>query len=310
MYWLIFIFIIISSYLFYLYDKEKNKNLEIDKINKEIKRENENIYKENENLLEKQKLINNFYEQKQKELNEIQKSIEESEQISKRAFEKYIDSLDREYDLKEKEYQESIDLLNNSYGIIQNRINAEIDQIQMDLDKISATRTAAIQAQLKEEEIKQKSEFYSLSIDDIDKREIKVLQSIEKELRNPRPVRMIIWQTYYSKKANELCSRVLGTEKICGIYKITNKNNNMCYIGQTTDMKTRWRDHMKCGLGIDVPANNKLYKAMMESSIEDFTFEVIEKCPSNQLNEKEFFYISLYDSYNFGYNSNSGIKNN
>lgn len=232
MYWLIFILLIVSCILFYLYYKEKNKHIEIETINEKIKRENEKIYKENENLLEKQRLINSFYEQKQKELDIIQKSIEESEQVSRNAFEKYMDSLDKEYELKEKEYQEAIQLLDNSYGEIQNKVNTEIDKIRADLDKISATRAAAIQAQLEEEKIQQQAEYYSLSIDDVDKRETKILQSIENELRDPRPIRMIIWQTYYSKKANELAARVLGTEEKCGIYKITNKTNKLCYIGQ------------------------------------------------------------------------------
>lgn len=65
-------------------------------------------------------------------------------------------------------------------------------QIQQELDKISSTRTAAIQAQLKEIEIQQQAEFYSLSISEVDKREVKVLKSIENELRDPRPIRMII----------------------------------------------------------------------------------------------------------------------
>lgn len=235
MYWLIFILLIVSCVLFYLYYKEKNKHIEIETINEEIKRENEKIYKENENLLEKQRLINSFYEQKQKELDIIQKSIEESEQVSRKAFENYMDTLDKEYELKEKEYHAAIDLLNKSYGDIQNKVNAEIDQIRIDLDKISATRAAAIQAQLEEEKIQQQAEYYSLSIDDVDKRETKILQSIENELRDPRPIRMIIWQTYYSKKANELAARVLGTEEKCGIYKITNKTNKLCYIGQAVN---------------------------------------------------------------------------
>ena len=65
-------------------------------------------------------------------------------------------------------------------------------QIQQELDKLSSTRAAAIQAQLKETEIQQQAEFYSLSISEIDKREVRVLKSIENELRDPRPIRMII----------------------------------------------------------------------------------------------------------------------
>ena len=91
-----------------------------------------------------------------------------------------------------------------------------------------------------------------------------------------------------------------------GIYKITNNITNMTYIGQSKDIKTRWRDHMKCGLGIDTPAGNKLYAAMIQDGIENFTFELLETCLSNELDEKEKLYIELYDSYNFGYNLTKG----
>ena len=176
----------------------------------------------------------------------------------------------------------------------------------MDLGKIASTRAAAIQAQLEEEKIQQKAEYYSISIDDIDKREVKILQSIENELRDPRPIRMIIWQAYYSKKANELTSRILGTENKCGIYKITNKKNKLCYIGQSVDIRKRMREHMKCGLGIDTPTNNKLYQAMYKEGLDNFTFEILEECVTTDLDEKEKFYINLYNSYDYGYNSNKG----
>ena len=307
--WLIFIFLlIISGVLFYLYYKEKNKHIEIKNINKEIEKENEKIKNENKHLIEKQDYIQKEILNKQDILNNIQKSIEDSEQVSRNAFEQYMDTLDKEYELKEKEHQEAVQLLDNSYGEIQNKVIAEIDQIRADLDKISATRAAAIQAQLEEEKIQQQAEFYSLSIEDVDKREVKILQSIENELRDPRPIRMIIWQAYYSKKANDLASRVLGPNEKCGIYKITNKENKLCYIGQAKKIRERWREHMKCGLGIDTPANNKLYQAMKKEGIDNFTFEMLEECTIENLDEKEAFYINLYNSYDYGYNSNRGNK--
>lgn len=307
--WLIFILLlIISGVLFYLYYKEKNKHIEIENINKEIEKENEKIKNENKHLIEKQDYIQKEILNKQDILNNIQKSIEDSEQVSRNAFEQYMDTLDKEYELKEKEHQEAIQLLDNSYGEIQNKVIAEIDQIRADLDKISATRAAAIQAQLEEEKIQQQAEFYSLSIEDVDKREVKILQSIENELRDPRPIRMIIWQAYYSKKANDLASRVLGPNEKCGIYKITNKENKLCYIGQAKKIRERWREHMKCGLGIDTPANNKLYQAMKKEGIDNFTFEMLEECAIENLDEKEAFYINLYNSYDYGYNSNRGNK--
>lgn len=55
-----------------------------------------------------------------------------------------------------------------------------------------------------------------------------------------------------------------STEIKTGIYKITNLLTGDCYIGQAIDINKRWKEHCKCGLGIDTPLGNKLYKAMMD----------------------------------------------
>ena len=106
----------------------------------------------------------------------------------------------------------------------------------------------------------------------------------------------------------QLCNNILGLDTICGIYKITNQKTNECYIGQAVDVAKRWKDHAKCGLGIDTPANNKLYKAIEEYDIWNFSWELLEKCERTQLNEKEKYYIELYSSKEYGYNSSIGIS--
>lgn len=40
--------------------------------------------------------------------------------------------------------------------------------------------------------------------------------------------------------------------------------------------------------------------------IENFDFEIIEECPIEELDEKEIYYIKLFDSYNTGYNNTYG----
>ena len=124
-------------------------------------------------------------------------------------------------------------------------------------------------------------------------------------LRDSRPLRMLICSTYYLKKANTLCSNVLGPNKKTGIYKITSLVDGRCYIGQAVDIKERFRDHMKAGLGIDAP-QNKFYEIMQQQGLENFTFELLEECPKDELNEKEKFYIELYKSYDYGLNSTRG----
>lgn len=62
------------------------------------------------------------------------------------------------------------------------------------------------------------------------------------------------------------------------------------------------------GIGIDTPQRSKLYKAMQEYGIERFSFELLEQCLPEKLNEKERYFIDLYSSATLGYNSNKGIK--
>ena len=39
------------------------------------------------------------------------------------------------------------------------------------------------------------------------------------------------------------------------------------------------------GLGIDTPPGNKLYKAISEYGLQNFSFEVLEECEKQNLNQ-------------------------
>jgi len=47
---------------------------------------------------------------------------------------------------------------------------------------------------------------------------------------------------------------------------------------------------------------------MQEFGIWNFSWEVLEFCSKDLLNEKEKYYIELYQSKNFGYNIQSGVN--
>lgn len=73
-----------------------------------------------------------------------------------------------------------------------------------------------------------------------------------------------------------------------GIYKITNNINNKCYIGQSRNIEKRWENHKYSNL--DYP----LYKAFRKYGIQNFTFEIIERCSVDDLNLKETYWIKYY----------------
>ena len=156
---------------------------------------------------------------------------------------------------------------------------------------------------MREEEIKQKTYFYTLQISDEDKEDIATLKTIESKLHEVRPLRMLIWSTYYLDKFNSLAARVGAKDNPCGIYKITHIDTGRAYIGQSTKIKDRWTKEIKEGLGIDAPKTNERWKFMYQHGVDNFTFEILEKCKSEELDEKEKKWIEMYQAYDFGLNS-------
>lgn len=90
-------------------------------------------------------------------------------------------------------------------------------------------------------------------------------------------------------------------EKICGIYKITNKINGKMYIGQSVDIYDRW-------IKEKAPSAQKyaLQRAFDKYGRENFNFEIIERLKPDKLNEREIYWIAYYDTYNNGYNETLG----
>ena len=298
-----------SLYRAYKISKEvKTINEEVDKQNKQLDNDNYWLTKTRNELEDKIK-------EEAAQLQGLTQAIQNSQYASnqsiaacQKAFEQYSEVLSNSYHNVETEYDYLLRNLEKAYNETQDKIREAIAEEQSVLNKYKDTRAAAMQAQLKEQEIKEKMEFYCLHPSENDKDDIKELERVKPKLHAPRILSMLIWSTYYQKPMTALCNNILGTSIVCGIYKITNQKTDMCYIGQAADVAKRWKDHAKCGLGIDTPANNKLYKAMQEDGLWNFSWELLEACSRDLLNEKEAFYIDLYDSCAYGYNSNNGIK--
>lgn len=97
-----------------------------------------------------------------------------------------------------------------------------------------------------------------------------------------------------------------------GIYKFENKINHNIYVGQSVDIERRYKDHInraKNNHQGNSEFNSVLHQAIRKYGIENFTFEIIEECSKDLLNEREKYWIQYYNSYNNGYNSTSGGDN-
>ncbi len=317
MIYLIIITVISVLFGFFCLTSKRKYNIEIDKQNKQLSNENQvlskqcgNLENELDNLIRKERDLENKINNKINYLsvveNNIQETIRKQKELSENAFNNWWSLLEKDYEEKEKEYQILNSNLEKGYADAQQRALLELKQVQNDLAKIEATRAATIEAQRKEKEISEQLSFYCLSVTPNELDDIKRLERVKQDLHNPRILSMLIWQTYWQKPMTKLCNDVLGASVVTGIYKITNQLTGECYIGQSVNVPDRWKQHAKCGCAIDTPAGNKLYKAMIEDGIWNFSWELLEQCSREELDEKEKFYINLYKSYDFGYNSTKG----
>ena len=118
----------------------------------------------------------------------------------------------------------------------------------------------------------------------------------------------------YREFVKKCIERALGYyKKDCmGIYKIRNTINNKVYIGQAVNIEDRWVEHIYSSLSKNRDEYNyPLYNAFRKYGIGNFNFEILEECNTEDLDEKEIYYIKLYNSNihnqnSHGYNQTDG----
>lgn len=251
------------------------------------------------NLIQEKEKLDSEINQKKISLVNYEKNIEldyqNKQQQMKNAANLYFDSLEKSYKTKEEEYDKKCAAL-----------VSEMADMQSQYAEIQSQLAQGAAAALRERKKKEKINFYKLKLSDSDSIDIKELFELRNRFRNPSALSKLIWSEYFLKQTSELCNRILGTNTKCGIYKITNLVSNQAYIGQSVDIASRFKQHIKCGLGIDTPASNKLYKSMLEDGVWNFSFELLEECPKDKLNERESFWINLYQTNKVGLNSTKG----
>lgn len=88
------------------------------------------------------------------------------------------------------------------------------------------------------------------------------------------------------------------------------------YIGQAKDIFKRWKQHQnQIEKIIKENSSTRTYKKIVHYlnvhnlKIQNLNFCVLEKCNEINLNEREMFYINLYNSDIYGFNQTKGNKN-
>lgn len=241
-----------------------------------------------------------------------QQAAESSDAIYKKSWELANEKMSNASEAMSKQYEQAKQIAENDYletlkdcaNSFTSQINDkknELKKVQDELTDLVQKLNSAVEANKRAEEIKQKQDFYRLQLTAIDLDEIKRLREVEPYLREKEPLNKVIWKVYYEKPYTDLIGRVVGTGIHTGIYKITNIENQMCYVGQAVNIADRWKQHIKRGIGAEAPTRNKLYPAMLEVGVENFTFEIVEECDKSKLNEREDYWQEFFHAKDFGY---------
>ena len=284
------------------WEKEKAQELlDFTKQTKELEIQVRGLEERRENIIQ-------TLENEAKQSGEIFKT--QQIQIAEEQIEKAKQELLSEYEkAKEDAKQTYLETLSDmvtdvmsEYGIK----SKELEEVLLKLEEAHAKADAAVKVNKRAEMERQQKDFYRIQLSPEDLEEIKRLSEVEQYLRDKEPLNKVIYKCYYEKPLTSMIGRVLGNRKIMGIYKITNLDNGMCYVGQSVDVADRWRQHVKRGVGAEPVTQNKLYPAMKSIGVENFMFELIEECKGNELTPREKYWTDFYQAQTYGYTVKKG----
>ena len=324
------LWLILIGILFFLIKKHKViLNREKIKLNKKFQKEEERLIKDYEELEAKlaarAKGIQDNYAEKEKWLKwDLDKLKNDKETLDRHICE-LKDFGQRQVDEKIKDYEQlRLTQINHSLELEEKRkqellqrqlgdfiasaaetkksVNDEIEELRSLLEDYKSKRDLINQAIVHEKEIHEQQDFYRIVLNESDKEDIQLLNIIEMRLHSREALYKLIYDIFYKKPLNDMINRVLQGKEFCGIYRITNLKTNEAYIGKSTNIKTRWQNHCKTAIGLDGMARTKIHSAMKEYGIDNFSFEVLEKCTKENYSEREKYWINFYETNVYGYN--------
>ena len=292
-----------------------------DKVNR--LQDNLNIeYGNNLKLAETNKLLNDELEKAKsdredflvdaslKKMESLNQMHEEKSRVLDEAYQEKRDELKKKFEQDKNDYtQEYLEVIKDLTSSIEDKIKDkqdELSQINQEVEREREIVNLSVEMRKRAEEEQSKVDFYRLQLPHNDIQDIEILKPVADKLHTKEAIYKVIWKTYYEKPFNDLVGRVIGNTVKTGIYKITDIETGKAYVGQAVDIKNRWRSHIKRGMGAETPTRNKLYPAMLEKGVENFTFEIIEECKAAQLSEREKYWIDFLKTKEYGWNVVAG----
>ena len=290
----------------------RHKQEEVASVNKAVAIENQQLETKKQELEdqyneEKQKLnvLRSTIQTQQGVLKQVAASIDEATIKKTQERDEAIATLKEEYDRAALDFQKKKESQEQAFRELVIANQQEIEKYNKKIQALKGIESAYIEARKKEEAAQAEKDLYRLAIAPSDIEDVKALRSIQKQFSKPEVIDKVVWETYYKPAYDALMGRLSDKATLCGIYKITNLTTGQAYIGQSVNIKERFRQHIKAGLS-SASATNKLYSAMKQYGVENFTFMILEEVPREKLNEQEAFWIDFYQTKDSGLNSTKG----
>lgn len=185
-------------------------------------------------------------------------------------------------------------------------MNEQLSTLTESIKAYSAKQAAINEAILRQRAIDEQQDFYRVCLGPEAANDVEILNAARRNLKKPEIIDKIIYDNYIGKPVLEMIKRVLQNTTCSGIYKITCIKTGEIYIGKSTDVKSRWQQHCKSAFNCGTIAHSLLHTKMRQYGIEQFTFELVEQVPKEQLSEREKFYINFYQTKETGLNERNG----
>lgn len=290
--------------------KLHNKHIGIEALNLEVKSQNAIAEQTQANLSQeidnKRKELDGVKADIETQNNLIQSLSQTAENLRQEAQNRAEEYYQARMSALELQYEKKSKVLEKQFKGLFDNLAKELAEEEEKLSTLEAKQLAYIQAQQRQLEMETQKDFYCLELNSNDKSDITLLRDMQSRFVRKEAIDKLIWEVYFKKPYDALISRLsLDSGKKCGIYKITNLTTGQIYIGQSVDIKERFRTHVKTAIS-SAPASNKLYQTMKKYGPEDFTFEVLEEVSRDKLNEREIYWIDFYKTREFGLNGTKG----
>ena len=234
-------------------------------------------------------------EQRQKRQQELDSALEEKQNYYKKLLEDTINQCNLQdetiKEASEAKWHEAIEQIE--------QYNKSIAEAKERFESIERTLAQY-------EKDKQAKLFYTIQLPDEYKDDIEfLLTTVAAKVQHPDIISKLVWAEYVKPNLDDTFKRIeIKAEP--GIYKITNIDTGKCYIGKSTNVKTRIADHFKSSIGIRSIADQAVHHAILKEGFWNWAIEVITYCDKEKLSELEKYYIDFFKAQEHGYNKTGG----